>query len=162
MKYVHKSLIKADQSYTGARIWLKQYVPAEQQELVDHLTQYRWAIVTAWRPIRHIVTRGNLALCDARSVSESDIYEDTENLTELKQFSTSLLMAPREGKEHHWHYLSNMTPGEVLLLKGYDSKIDGRARRAPHCAFVSDEDHGPVRESIEVRSFVAWEGEERD
>ena len=52
-------------------------------------------------------------------------------------------------------YRSGQTPEEVTLIKCFDSKLDGRARRVPHTAFVNpataDED---ARESIEVRALV--------
>ena len=56
---------------------------------------------------------------------------------------------------HQWHYLSRQTPGEVMLIKCFDSKTDGRARRVPHSAFVDEEFKGEeARESIEVRALV--------
>jgi hypothetical protein len=49
-----------------------------------------------------------------------------------------------------------MTADEVLLLKCFDSKIDGRARFAPHSAFVDPTTSAgaPPRESIELRTLV--------
>jgi hypothetical protein len=49
-----------------------------------------------------------------------------------------------------------MRPDEVLLVKCYDSLKDGRARFAPHTAFV-DPTAPPdarLRESIELRTLV--------
>lgn len=46
-------------------------------------------------------------------------------------------------------------PEEVLLIKCYDSKVDGRARRAPHSAFFDESTvHERSRESTEVRAFI--------
>ncbi|CAK4030445.1 Hypothetical predicted protein [Lecanosticta acicola] len=45
-----------------------------------------------------------------------------------------------------------MTPEECLLIKCFDTKLDGRARRAPHSAIRTPNDHGPPRESIELGS----------
>jgi hypothetical protein len=52
-----------------------------------------------------------------------------------------------------------MTTNEVLLIKGWDSLDDGRARFAPHSAFNMPEtrENAPARESIEVRTFVVIE-----
>jgi hypothetical protein len=59
---------------------------------------------------------------------------------------------------HVWNYLHKQTPGEVLLIKCYDSKTDGRPRRVPHTAFVDDEyEDREARESIEVRTLVFHE-----
>ncbi|MCG8544228.1 MAG: methyltransferase, partial [Alphaproteobacteria bacterium] len=48
---------------------------------------------------------------------------------------------------------------EVLLIKGWDSLDDGRARFTPHGAFVAPDtrDDAPPRESIEVRTLVIIE-----
>lgn len=59
------------------------------------------------------------------------------------------------GESHRWHYLNEQTPGEVMLIKCFDSEVDGRARRVPHSAFVDEEREGEeTRESIEVRALV--------
>ena len=52
---------------------------------------------------------------------------------------------------------------EVILLKCYDSKEDGRARFTAHSAFedpTSAPDAAP-RESIEVRALVFWPADKR-
>jgi hypothetical protein len=52
-----------------------------------------------------------------------------------------------------------MTRDEVLLIKGWDSLEDGRARFTPHGAFLlPDQDtDAPARESIEVRCHLIFE-----
>jgi hypothetical protein len=52
-----------------------------------------------------------------------------------------------------------MTPDEVLLIKGFDSLTDGRARFTPHGAFDLPDTPAaaPPRESIEVRTLVVIE-----
>jgi hypothetical protein len=64
----------------------------------------------------------------------------------------------RPNPEHRWYYIYGQTPEEVMLIKCFDSKIDGRARRVPHTAFVNPETvDGKPRESIEVRALVFHE-----
>ena len=52
----------------------------------------------------------------------------------------------------------SLQPSEALLLKGYDSRVDGRARFVPHTGF----EHPGVprgalpRESIEARALVVF------
>jgi hypothetical protein len=59
-----------------------------------------------------------------------------------------------------WYYKSGLTPEEVLLIKCFDSKLDGRARRVPHTAFeVPNTEDREGRESIEVRALVFHEGD---
>jgi hypothetical protein len=56
---------------------------------------------------------------------------------------------------HKWHYLFKQEPNEVTLIKCFDSKMDGRARRVPHSAFIDEEfENEAARESIEVRTLV--------
>ncbi len=56
----------------------------------------------------------------------------------------------------HWSYFPAMRRYEALLLKGYDSMDDGRARFTGHTGF--DDPNTPPdalpRESIETRTFV--------
>jgi hypothetical protein len=73
------------------------------------------------------------------------IYPDREGET----------YAVRPGPTHKWYFLRKQTPGEVVLIKCFDSKTDGRARRVPHSAFVNEEfENEASRESIEVRALV--------
>jgi hypothetical protein len=58
--------------------------------------------------------------------------------------------------EQRWYYAPAMTRDEVILIKGWDSLDDGRARFTPHSAFNPPHvrpDAEP-RESIEVRTFA--------
>ena len=61
---------------------------------------------------------------------------------------------------HRWYYVPRMRADEVLFLKCYDSKTDGRARFAPHTAFADPTTpaDAPPRESIEVRALVFHAG----
>ena len=92
-----------------------------------------------------------LGVADATSVPDSDlvpvqlIYPDRVGET----------YTVRPNPDHRWFYLSEQTPREVLLIKCFDSKVDGRARRVPHSAFVDEANEGESpRESIEVRALV--------
>ena len=59
-----------------------------------------------------------------------------------------------------WFYKSLLSPEEVILIKCFDSKLDGRARRVPHTAFeVPGTEGEEARESIEVRALVFHEDE---
>ena len=57
------------------------------------------------------------------------------------------------------YYAPRMTTNEVLLIKGWDSLDDGRARFTPHGAFHMPEtrENAPARASIEVRTLVVIE-----
>lgn len=159
-----------DQSYDGARTRILQVHPDAD------LDSHRWAIINVWRPIGRPVTNNALAMCDARSIKESDLVEGTSmfSKTPMREEDTKNSV-PKGGKDpyaykepiklwelrpqatHKWYYASDMKPSEALLLKIFDSKKTGVARRSPHTAFVSPEDNGPDRQSLEVRCFVEWE-----
>lgn len=109
--------------------------------------------VNVWRPIRGPVRRSPLALAEATSVSPRDLI------------ATDQIFPDRVGEIYHlahnpaqrWWHAPEMTPDEVLLIKGWDSD-DTRARFTPHSAFtLPDEDGAPARESIELRAYVVIE-----
>ena len=59
-----------------------------------------------------------------------------------------------------WYWASRMQRDEILLIKGWDSLDDGRARFTPHGAFrhPQESDATPARESIEARTYLLFEG----
>ena len=111
--------------------------------------------INVWRPIRGPVERSPLALADAASVRPEDLI------------ATDQVFPDRVGEIYHlaynpaqrWYYAPRMTPDEVLLIKGWDSLDDGRARFTPHGAFdlPNTPADAPPRESIEVRTLVVIE-----
>ena len=111
--------------------------------------------VNVWRPIRGPVERSPLTLADASSVRSEDLI------------ATDQVFPDRVGEIYHlahdpgqrWYYAPRMTREEVLLIKGWDSLDDGRARFTPHSAFAdpTTRDGAPPRESIEVRTLVVIE-----
>ena len=107
--------------------------------------------VNAWRPIVGPVLRSPLAFVDASTVATEDLV------------ATDQVFPDRVGEIYHlahatgqrWGYVSRMARDEVVLIKGYDSRTDGRARFTPHSAFeLPDQDSAPARHSIEVRTFA--------
>ncbi|KLU91638.1 hypothetical protein MAPG_10156 [Magnaporthiopsis poae ATCC 64411] len=139
--------VHIDQSYSASLSRVPHHLPDEAETLLRGRVQ----IINVWRPIRR-VDRDPLAVAEAASVSDADliptglIYPDRKGET----------LQVRYNQEQKWWYKSAMEPGEVLLIKCFDSKEDGRARRVPHTAFVdptADVD-APARESIEVRALV--------
>jgi hypothetical protein len=116
----------------------------------ERLTGDDFAIVNVWRPITTVYS-SPVALCDARSVA-----------------ADSLVPAERRGKgrvgevyvvhydsQQRWVYFPELAPGEVLLIKTFDSRDDGRARWCVHTAVEeAGESEKPPRESIETRLFA--------
>jgi hypothetical protein len=124
--------------------------PAEAEKRLRH----RFAEINVWRPIRGPIESTPLAVCDAQSIDSRDfvptdlVYRD--RVGEVYRFTYN--------PKHRWSYFPHLERNEVILLKCYDSKEDGRARFSAHTAFddpTSPPDAAP-RESIEVRALVFW------
>ena len=111
--------------------------------------------VNVWRPIRGPVKRSPLALADATSVEAADLVATDQVFPDRVGEIYQLAYHPAQ----RWYYAPDMTPDEVLLIKGWDSLEDGRAQFTPHSAFhLPDETETlPPRESIEVRTLVIIE-----
>ncbi len=108
--------------------------------------------INVWRPIRGPVERSPLALADASSVTAEELIATDQIFPDRVGEIYNLAHAPSQ----RWYYAPRMTEDEVLLIKGWDSLDDGRARFTPHAAFNFPEtrEDAPARESIEVRTFV--------
>ena len=110
------------------------------------------AQINVWRPISGPVKRSPLAVLDASTLAPNDLL------------ATDLVYPDRIGEIYHlaynthqrWYYFPEMRRDEVLLIKGYDSRHDGRARFTPHAAFQLPHTPpgAPPRESIEVRTMA--------
>jgi hypothetical protein len=141
--------VHIDQSYSAARSRVPHHLPQHSESLL----QTRHQIINVWRPIKPIA-RDPLAVADAYSVPESDLVPVA--LIYPNRRGETYTVKPN--RNHKWFYLRGQTPEEVLLIKCFDSKVDGRARRVPHTAFVDESTaHERGRESIEVRALVFHE-----
>jgi len=121
------------------------------------------AFVNLWRPIVGPVHDNPLAVCEAHSVAPEDLVP-----TDIHHFGEGNLDVPRHSGQiqslrhnpaHRWFYASAMRPDEVLLLKCYDSRTDGRARFMPHTGFNNPDRPAEFvpRESIEARTLVVFD-----
>lgn len=125
---------------------------AGRQEEAEALLARRFAIVNVWRSIRGTVRCAPLAVCDAASVAPEDLVpvrrESRQRSGEIQQ---SL-----HNPAHRWYYFPDMTPDEALLIKTYDTAVDGRARFTIHTSFEDPTaaPDAPPRESIETRCFA--------
>lgn len=115
----------------------------------------RIAEINVWRPIAGPVQRSPLAVADARSVDRGDLIATEQKFPDRTGEIYMLAHAPSQ----RWCWVSGMTRDEALLLKGWDSLDDGRARFTPHGAFrLPDQDpDAPPRESIETRAYLIFD-----
>jgi hypothetical protein len=138
-------------------------------------------IVNAWRPIAGPVMNWGLAVMDGRTIDQRDVHPTilyTETISpevrlsgEVSELDSKVVdlhgesmpvrigetVTPLHEDRHRWIYYPNMMPDEVLLLKVFDSRRDGRTRFGSHAAFHDTTGHGDPqahRQSIEVRCLV--------
>lgn len=156
--------VHVDQSEAGAYLKLKDSMAPDQ---VERVLQGRWAIINVWRPLKPVPC-DPLAVADARSVPDEDLFEvhvgkpqnvqaTFYNPKTSRQGSGTLI--GKYGPGHKWYYMSDMTQYDILLLKIFDSKDDGKtARRTPHAAFIDPHtsEVQEARESLEIRCLVCF------
>ena len=113
--------------------------------------QRRFAEINIWKPIRGPLLARPLAVCDARSIAAADLVPTDRYLKHEVYMMTW-------NPAHRWFYFPQMLAGETLLIKGYDSMLDGRARFTAHASFVdpTTPKKAPPRESIEARALLFW------
>jgi len=144
---------------SGPKRRLEILAEAGRSDLADR----HFAFVNLWRPIVGPIWDNPLALCEAGSVASADLVD-----TDIQHFGEDDLTTPRHTGQiysvrynpaHRWYYLSQMQPDEALLLKCYDSHLDGRARYMPHTGFQNPACPSVFvpRESIEARTLVLFD-----
>ena len=117
----------------------------------------RYSIVNVWRSIKGPVVDTPLAVCDARTLTVSDLV-----VSEVRYpRRTGEIYVALHSPLHRWSYFSAMDRDEALVFKQYDSQLSGVARFTPHTAFDLPDipPDAPLRESIELRCLVVYESE---
>jgi hypothetical protein len=129
----------------------------------------RFVCVSLWRAFSAGPQDWPLALCDGRSVGESEGRSNT--LFVVDEFPIGeALTAPVVGEEgmiaatifhhsaaHRWWYFSQMQRDDVLLFKFHDSD-HGVTWRCPHSAFHDTSfAEAQVRSSIELRAVAYFD-----
>jgi hypothetical protein len=127
---------------------VRDILPDEAEALLKH----RFAIIQAWRPIRHPVETFPLAIADAPSLAQDDLVISERRYPNRVGQTYVMKYNPR----HRWYWFPRMRRDEALVFKVYDSLKDGRARWTAHSAF--DDETAPPnarpRESIEIRTLA--------
>jgi len=125
---------------------------SDAPEEIPRLTQRRFAIVNAWRPIGEPVADHPLVLCDARTVRDEDLVP----VERRGEDRTGQLQVALYDPGQRWYYYPHMHRDEVLLFKTYDSALDGRTRFTPHssCKDPRAPADAAPRESLETRCLL--------
>ena len=121
----------------------------------ETLLKKRFAVINVWRPIAGPVETAPLAFADAQSIPAKDWVP----LDLVYPERTGEIYNAIHSPEHRWYYFPRMERHEAALIKGYDSKEDGRARFTLHTAFddpTTPDDAAP-RQSIEVRTLAFFD-----
>jgi hypothetical protein len=140
--------VHVDQTpFSGAQR-VREHLPDEADELLKGQVQ----IINLWRSIAGPVLDAPLAMCDVQSVGRDDLVASDLIYPNRRGETYSVKFNPA----HRWLYFPELRSDEALLLKCYDSATDGRARFAPHTAFIdpTTPKTAPPRESIELRTLV--------
>lgn len=131
---------------------VRDLLPADEAEAA---LRKRYVYVNVWRSISGTVEEAPLGICDAQSIAEDDMI-----LMDLKYDDrVGEIHRARYNPDHRWVYFPQMQPDELILLKCYDTKLDGRARWTAHTAFkdpTSPADAAP-RQSIETRTIAFYD-----
>lgn len=125
------------------------------QERANEWTKDRLVQINVWRPIVEPVLQMPLALLDASSFTFDDLVE-TRIINERQNGREGRIYSVTHRDGQRWFYFPEMRKDEIILIKGYDSLDDGRARFTPHSAFEDPNTPADAlpRRSIEVRTFA--------
>ncbi len=127
---------------------VRDILPDEAEDLLKG----RFAIIQAWRPIRHPVETYPLAMADAQTLLPGDmIISERRAPGRIGQ-----TYAIKYNPAHKWYWFPRTRREEAYVFKVYDLMKDGRARWTAHTAF--DDPTTPAnarpRESIEIRTMA--------
>ena len=130
----------------------------------------RWAILSVWRPLE-TVHRDPLAVMDSRTLFRQSIekpyvpfermYKDRPGFVKEYKSENMLPIAPQNGEEHMWYYISEQRPEEVYALKLFDSEAHRQASNVAECSAHSafslpGQESEELRKSVEVRVVIIW------
>jgi hypothetical protein len=129
---------------------VRDLMGAEAEELLQH----RFAIINLWRPIRGPVLESPLALCDAESLSEENLVASDLKYPDRTGETYSITYNPGQ----RYYYFPKMQPDEAVLIRCFDSALEGAKRFSAHTGFddPTSPSDAPPRESLEVRTLVFY------
>jgi hypothetical protein len=121
----------------------------------DGLLKHRFAEINIWQPISGPVESSPLGLVDASTIAPGDLV----NVDLVYEGRTGEIYHGLYNPDHRWFYFPRMAVDEAILIKGFDSARDGRARFNLHSAFddPTTPKAAPPRESMETRALVFFD-----
>ena len=96
----------------------------------------------------------------SRAVEAAQVIEELIATDQVFPDRVGEIYQLAHGPDQRWYWAPRMQRDEALLIKGWDSLDDGRARFTPHGAFrlEGQDPNAPPRESIEVRTYLMFKG----
>jgi hypothetical protein len=127
---------------------VRELMGEEAEELLKH----RYAIINLWRPISVPLLDSPLTLCDAQSLEDENLIASDLEYPDRTGETYSITYNPNQ----RYYYFPRMQPDEAVLIRCYDSALEGPHRFSAHTGFDDPETPAaaPPRESIEVRTLV--------
>lgn len=122
----------------------------------------RLLILQFWRNLGPAKMDFPLAFCDARSVGpeESRAFRVENYAGSGSTFDALAVLAPSDPSRHRWYAFPELSPGEVVAFRTYDTELVSRGKTyfTPHSAFRDPEVQvgKPPRTSIELRATCLW------
>src|SRR5690606_19402408 len=117
----------------------------------------RYVLYQSWRPLSPPPQDFPLAVCDARTVSTSDIVPIEYHLRTEKEEVTYRTQGSRYSERHRWWWFPDMTPDEMIVFIGFDSAHPDDPATL-HVAFEDTSATDPVpRSSMESRFFALFD-----
>jgi hypothetical protein len=141
-------LVHSDYTVKSGPQRVYDIVPDDAEELLKR----RVAFYNVWKPLYQRVEELPLAVCDASTHDAEDMLR-----MELKyRERQGEIYVMRYSPKHRWMYFPLMEAHHALILKTYDSEVDGRCRFMGHSAFEhpATPPNAKKRESIEVRTMA--------
>ncbi|TVY83763.1 Gibberellin cluster GA4 desaturase [Lachnellula suecica] len=130
----------------------KQEIPLPPHISKLYGTSSRFCYVNTWRPLKTL-NRDPLALADATTVPDSDYQLRARKFPSGIESGNYIMSHGSDVEQHRWYYMPGMSPDDMVVFKGYDTKQDLPGWRCPHTAIVLERtEHLPPRESIECRA----------
>lgn len=132
---------------------VRDLLPADEAEA---RLKKRYGSINVWRPIRGPVENAPLAICEYDSIADSDLIAAERHYPDGRVGGVyHLAYNPAQ----RWYYFPRMEREEVVLLKCFDSLIDGTARWTAHGAFndPTAPENAAARESIEIRTLLFFD-----
>jgi len=139
-------LVHCDYTAESGPLRVTQLLGDEAESLLSR----RVAFINVWKPL-NVVEERPLAMCDVQSCADADFFKLF--LRYRDRTGENYVMSP--SPEHKWWYFPRMNPDQAILLKTFDSEVDGRARFVGHTAFEdpSSPKDAKMRESVEIRTI---------